>query len=51
MDAQLKRGSLDVCAEGLSGTFTVSANNEVEMRKMLAAIRLLPSIIKIQGTD
>ena len=50
-NGRLVAGSLDVCAEGLSGTFTVSANNEVEMRKMLAAIRLLPSIIKIQGTD
>ena len=50
-NGRLIAGSLDVSAEGLSGTFTVSANNEVEMRKMLSSIRSLPSIIKIQGTD
>ena len=50
-NGRLIAGSLDVCSEGLSGTFTVSANNEVEMHKMLSSIRLLPSIIRIQGTD
>lgn len=50
-NGRLIAGSLDVSAEGLSGTFTVSANNEVEMRKMLTSIRQLPSIIRIQGTD
>ncbi len=50
-NGRLIAGSLDVSAEGLSGTFTVSANNEVEMRRMLSSIRSLPSIIKIQGTD
>ena len=50
-NGRLIAGNLDVSAEGLSGTFTVSANNEVEMRRMLSSIRSLPSIIKIQGTD
>ena len=50
-NGRLIAGSLDVCAEGLAGTFTVSANNEVELRKMLSSIRQLPSIIKVQGTD
>ena len=50
-NGRLIAGSLDVCPEGLSGTFTVSANNEIEMRKMLTSIRQLPTIIKIQGID
>ena len=50
-NGRLIAGSLDVCPEGLSGTFTVSANNEIEMRKMLSSIRQLPTIIKIQGID
>ena len=50
-NGRLIAGSLDVSAEGLSGTFTVSANNEVELRKMLSSIRQLPSIIRVQGTD
>ncbi len=50
-NGRLIAGSLDVCSEGLSGTFTVSANNELEMRKMLNSIRQLPDIIRIQGTD
>ena len=50
-NGRLIAGALDVRAEGLGGTFTVSANNEVELRKMLSSIRQLPSIIKVQGTD
>ncbi len=45
----LIQGSLDVAPEGLVGTFTVSADSEDAMKKTIAAIRQVPSIIRIQG--
>ena len=48
-NGRLISGSLDVAPEGLVGTFTISASSEVDLRKMVTAIRALPSIIRIQG--
>lgn len=48
-DGRLITGALDVTKEGLVGTFTMSATSEVMLKKMVASIRTLPSIIKIQG--
>ena len=45
----LIQGSVEVTPDGLSGTFTVSADNEEAMKRTTAAIRQIPSIIRIQG--
>ena len=46
---RLIAGSLDVAREGLQGTFTISASSEEDLKKMVASIRQLPTIIRIQG--
>lgn len=46
---RLISGALDVSLEGLQGTFTISASNEETLKKMVSAIRQLPTIIRIQG--
>lgn len=48
-NGRLISGSLDVTTEGLEGTFTISAGSEADMKKMVSAIRQLPSIVRIQG--
>jgi len=48
-NGRLIAGSLDVTTEGLQGTFTISAASEGDLRKMVASIRALPSIVRIQG--
>jgi len=48
-EGRLIAGALDVTKDGLGGTFTVAANSEENLKKMIAAIRQLPSIIRIQG--
>ena len=45
----LIQGALDVAPEGLVGTFTVSADSDGDMKRTIAAIRQIPSIIRIQG--
>ncbi len=45
----LIQGALDVAPEGLVGTFTVSADSDNDMKRTIAAIRQIPSIIRIQG--
>ena len=45
----LIQGALDVAPEGLVGTFTVSADSDGDMKRTIAAIRQIPSIIMIQG--
>ena len=49
LGGHLIQGNVEVTPEGLSGTFTVSADSEEAMKKTTSAIRQIPSIIRIQG--
>ena len=46
---KLLEGSLNMTPEGLFGTFTVSASDDDNLKKIFAGIKQIPSIIKIDG--
>ncbi|MBQ0070623.1 MAG: bifunctional (p)ppGpp synthetase/guanosine-3',5'-bis(diphosphate) 3'-pyrophosphohydrolase [Spirochaetales bacterium] len=46
---RLRKGSLDVFGNRLTGDFTIIADNEESIKKCTAAIRLLPSVLELSG--